>query len=710
MISATAHTEVNTLSNQSGVFTIKNSSKMFHLLISGLYSNKIQSITREIWSNALDGHVQAGCADRPFEVSFPSVFDPTFRVRDFGVSLTHDQVMNLYTTVGESTKEDSNDYVGKWGLGSKSPFAYTDNFTVTVVLQGEKRLYSAVIGGDGVPTIHLMGTEQTDEENGVEVSFPVEKPDVRAFTDAAIRVSHGFAVKPVVKNNHSFKGWPMLDVLASGNDWTLARGSIEGYGERAYARMGCVLYPINVSALGTLTTQQREILQAGFIMTFGMGELEMTPSREDLQYGRTQPTTNSIIKKIDSVSEELSLIVSAEYAACPTYYEACVKYAEIISDYSIPIVMRNITKRMARWNGIPLVTILESKTASGLKYTVIEGAALRRKAYRTTNMNRVTMDVTRQTVFMLEDATRAKPVSKAHQRIKNYYEANPTTKRIVWVRAISKMHMQQEVTDLMDTFEGATFINVDDLPEPPRAERGPRRPVMARVMGPHGFSNTIDLGEDGFEEGGLYVKLERMSPVVTHGDTAPVVLTSLLKKLGAIGPATDVYGAPKSMWKKFEEDQWEDLYDFAVRWLSEQTIDVAAANARHKALSAICNDTILKFIRRRLHVDKLSSDSAARVACELLDAASGEKVSDTSVLESLANAVEYKLSSSKTEEEDAYQLQYVSANSDLEELYPLFTCLMRSYGDISVDMLTDYVIMCDNTNNTVHQKTARRAA
>lgn len=183
---------------ETNEFTIKANGKAFRALISTLYENKVQSIVREIWSNALDAHIAAGNEDRPFLVTFPTMFNPTFIVRDFGVSLEHHEVMKLYTTVFESTKEDTNDATGKFGLGSKSPFAYTDTFSVCAIKDGQKRFYSAVIGKTGIPAIHFLGSEPTSEENGVEVSFPIKTDDIRAFRNAALRVSHGFSVKPEV--------------------------------------------------------------------------------------------------------------------------------------------------------------------------------------------------------------------------------------------------------------------------------------------------------------------------------------------------------------------------------------------------------------------------------------------------------------------------------------------------------------------------------
>lgn len=122
----------------TGEFKIKTSSRAFQILSSGLYANKIRAIIRELSCNAIDSHVAAGKLDTPFEIHLPNSLDPYFSIRDFGTGLNRDQVNNIYTTYFESTKTNSNDYIGALGLGSKSPFSYTNNFTVTAIKDGKK--------------------------------------------------------------------------------------------------------------------------------------------------------------------------------------------------------------------------------------------------------------------------------------------------------------------------------------------------------------------------------------------------------------------------------------------------------------------------------------------------------------------------------------------------------------------------------------------
>ena len=102
----------------TGEFRIRNSAKAFKILSDGLYSNKIRAIVRELSCNALDSHIGAGKPNVPFEVHLPTVLEPWFAVRDFGLGLDGDQVTNIYTTYFESTKTDSNAFIGALGLSS----------------------------------------------------------------------------------------------------------------------------------------------------------------------------------------------------------------------------------------------------------------------------------------------------------------------------------------------------------------------------------------------------------------------------------------------------------------------------------------------------------------------------------------------------------------------------------------------------------------
>ena len=111
-------------------FTIKTSAAAFDILSAGLYTDPIAAIIRELSCNAYDSHVAANKVDTPFQIHLPNSLEPFLSIRDFGVGLSDDDVLHLYTTYFESTKTNSNDFIGARGLGSKSPFSYSKSYEV----------------------------------------------------------------------------------------------------------------------------------------------------------------------------------------------------------------------------------------------------------------------------------------------------------------------------------------------------------------------------------------------------------------------------------------------------------------------------------------------------------------------------------------------------------------------------------------------------
>lgn len=79
------------------------------------YKNNIGSIVREITSNCFDSHAEASVTDA-VRIKFDrdeSGFYISFI--DVGVGLSQDRVENIYVNYLESTKENSNDYIGAFG-------------------------------------------------------------------------------------------------------------------------------------------------------------------------------------------------------------------------------------------------------------------------------------------------------------------------------------------------------------------------------------------------------------------------------------------------------------------------------------------------------------------------------------------------------------------------------------------------------------------
>jgi hypothetical protein len=181
---------------QNSQFKVATNSKIFSILSDSIYVRKIDAVIREICCNAYDAHIEAG-QNRRFLVKLPSDFDPEFKVRDFGLGLSHED-MSMYTIYGESTKSFSNAYIGAFGIGAKSPFAYTNIFNVTSYQNGKARAYSMFVE-DGAPQMTLLGEFEIDEPSGLEIFFPVRPADIRDFQDKAIRILSFMSDKMEIK-------------------------------------------------------------------------------------------------------------------------------------------------------------------------------------------------------------------------------------------------------------------------------------------------------------------------------------------------------------------------------------------------------------------------------------------------------------------------------------------------------------------------------
>ena len=318
MILNTAPQDQAVLSNvgQIGEFRIRNSAKAFNILSSGLYANKIRAIVRELSCNAVDSHVAAGKKDTPFDIHLPNQLEPWFAIRDYGTGLSHEQVTNIYTTYFESTKTDSNDYIGALGLGSKSPFSYTDNFTVTAIKNGVKGIYTAFINDQGVPSIALMTSEDTTEPSGVEVKFSVNSYyDFDKFRQEAAHVYTYFKLRPVVTGVSNFQfrdvSYETENIIPGVHSYSDRRGSV--------AVMGNIAYPIEIPNADQTLGDLRGLLNCGLEMHFGIGELDFQASREGLSY--IPQTIEAIKTKLSDVNAALSVVIAKEADAIGNLWE-----------------------------------------------------------------------------------------------------------------------------------------------------------------------------------------------------------------------------------------------------------------------------------------------------------------------------------------------------------------------------------------------------
>jgi hypothetical protein len=278
-------------------------------VLTDLYSNPILAVIREYSTNAVDAHVEAG-RKFPIKVTLPTVEDPNFRVRDFGLGLTYNDIEVMYSRYGASTKRETNDAVGMLGLGCKSALTYTNAFSLRgIVNQDGVHIESKVEvrrneqGG----TMTVLGETETDEETGVEIIVPVKSEDIDKFNEEAANF---------------FRFWGEGEVLVNGAEpkkidgYELADGlMVSSEVDTHTIVMGGVPYPVEsgiyVNDLG---------YNYKAIMWVNIGDVHFVPSREAL--ADTQKTKDTVALMNKALNAKLNPALNRILDAAPNHYEA----------------------------------------------------------------------------------------------------------------------------------------------------------------------------------------------------------------------------------------------------------------------------------------------------------------------------------------------------------------------------------------------------
>lgn len=405
--------KVNTVdTNMSGAtsFSIKASAKAFKILSDGLYSDKVKAVIRELSCNALDSHTAAGCPDKPIIVHIPNILEPWFSVRDEGLGLSNDDVLKLYTTYFESTKADSNDQIGALGLGSKSPFSYTDSFTVVSRFDGMESLYTAYISEIGQPSIQYIMSNETSEPNGVEVKFGVSTHDIREFTSKSALVYRAFKVHPTIIGNEDFKAEERGKELLSGDGWTIYEGS-----RHQYAVQGNIEYPLNVRNVNNLTDIASFVLSQNIYIDFNIGELDIAASREQLGYDTI--TMANIVAKAEKIFDEIISQGNSMIESCASKWDAAYMSKKLQNN------LYNGDRYLKfEWNDEPIQTSFDWDAVRGDVLKIYRSSAYKLGFKRETSMKYVAPTLNRPTVFLYMDDNYNRNKVKAN--VKHWLKSN----------------------------------------------------------------------------------------------------------------------------------------------------------------------------------------------------------------------------------------------------------------------------------------------
>jgi Histidine kinase-, DNA gyrase B-, and HSP90-like ATPase len=310
-------------------------------ILSGLYANPEVALVREYLTNMYDAHIALHRATGSWgpkpTLSLPTTFTPTLVFADKGIGMSKETVKRIYTRYGKSTKSDSNDEVGGFGLGAKVAFAYNGgvDWTVASVRDGEKNTFIARIGPNGMPVLSHLDCSPTTEPSGTTVTIPVRRQDIGTIQNTAKTYLRHFPL-PINVENASFTITPVVSEL-SGDVWSVGRGG--GYGSNGLTVVvGNVPYnipePELVGALrrgGLLTSNSNDAqyfwTQNEVTIKLAVGSVDIVPSRDSVQF--TDRTKDALAKALQATANAIKAEISKMVQAAPTEYDALLMLEKV---------------------------------------------------------------------------------------------------------------------------------------------------------------------------------------------------------------------------------------------------------------------------------------------------------------------------------------------------------------------------------------------
>lgn len=324
-----------------------------HLMnvLTDLYADPELAVIREYSTNALDSHIEAG-QTRPIEVTTPTDLRPLLTIRDYGIGLDAEDIRNIYSRYGASTKRATNDAVGMLGLGCKSALAFVDQFTLAGIKGGERTLVSVARDETGAGTMTVLEAGPTDEPDGVEVCIPAS-----AYTDLEAKAQDFFAYwKPglVLLNGAEpdpLPGYAVGEYIIAdrvANAWN-ATGRHDA--NPLTIVMGNVSYPppdgFSSEAVDSLPRDKR------LVVTVPIGTVHFTPSREGLQ--DAERTRAAIHAALEDFQSEVAAAVTAaveDAADRPGAARALIEARAAFGKANVPEL---------KWEGEEIPTVLSAE-------------------------------------------------------------------------------------------------------------------------------------------------------------------------------------------------------------------------------------------------------------------------------------------------------------------------------------------------------------
>jgi hypothetical protein len=288
---------------------------ILEILRDKMYSNKVDSICREVASNCRDANREAGNPNIPIEIGMKkSEFDKDqtcIYFKDNGPGINPERMADVFINYGSSTKRDSNKQTGGFGLGAKTPFSYADSFIIETIVGGTKYVYTAVVEERTKGKMYEVARETSNEPNGTTIVIPVEDKDYDNFQESVIKYTQFWEPRPTLVNFN--REYEKLETKTDA-DGNVFFETYSKYDRGWNLCIDGIPYPVssdmNLPGWDNITA----------LIKFNTGDLTISATRENVQYD--DRTVAKINNKILDVVKKHRTILQGELNKCTTYKEA----------------------------------------------------------------------------------------------------------------------------------------------------------------------------------------------------------------------------------------------------------------------------------------------------------------------------------------------------------------------------------------------------
>ncbi|QFG12263.1 Hypothetical Protein OBI_RACECAR_165 [Arthrobacter phage Racecar] len=428
-------------------------------LLTNLYQNPKLAVIREYSTNGLDAHRAVG-QTRPIEVTLPTWDTPNYVVQDFGIGMSRDDIKNIYVKYGASTKRQSNNQVGAFGLGCKSALAIATQFTLVTVKDGWKTTVLFTKTASGVTDSNIVNHTETDEGAGTIVKIPIsgsvyefnnEANKFFQFWDEGLVLVNGKAPEPI---------YGSLSKVENKETGLTAYLKVHSYGGRnSYVIMGNVPYlipneEIEASLERVGVRPSRNMNQISKYFPVEIGDVDLTPNREGLMF--KDRTKDVLDKYMSFLLNDLETIAQKEVD----------KQTSLDGYFSVNNKWKDITGNSYQWNGkdVPHYITLDED------YRSIKRTSYGSASHQIGTRFSLTSDRSNITTYLVKGFS-AEKYAKLNAYISPFMAAEGLTNATFYITEDANFFTNEWI--LLD--EHLTIIDGNDIIEKGRAQRKKER-------------------------------------------------------------------------------------------------------------------------------------------------------------------------------------------------------------------------------------------